>query len=340
MSHSKRILVNGFGRVGRALFRILESYKGAEVVAINDPLPAEQLAYLLKYDTVMGRFQGEIRVEEGCLCVNGRRITLSHCERLSAREVNGCDTVVNSSGRNNTRENLEDILGHGAQRVFVSKPLAAGVGDRTVMMGVNPGDLHPDDRIISAGSCTAHCFTPLLKVLHERWPVRRGYMMTVHAYTSAQNIVDGGHERDPRRGRAGAQNIVPTTTESLVSFEQVMPELAGRITGMAQRVPVANGSNVELVLELEGKAGVSDINAHVQQAARGAYKGIIEYSEDPLVSSDILGNPHSSIYDSRLTHVAPGGLGGSEQGTSLVRVIAWYDNEWGYSSRLAELVAR
>jgi len=333
MAHSKRILVNGFGRVGRALFRILEGRKGLEVAAINDPLPADQLAYLLKYDTVMGRLGADVRVDEGCLCVNGRRIVLSHCERLSAREVDGCDLVVNSSGRNNTRENLEDILNHGAKRVFISKPLAPGVGDRTILMGVNAGDLKPEDRIISGGSCTAHCYTPLLKVIHQRWAIRRGYMMTVHAYTSAQNIVDGGHEKDARRGRAGAQNIVPTTTESLVSFDQVMPELAGRITGMAQRVPVVNGSNVELILELEGNAGVNEINEHVRAAAEGEYKGIVEYSTDPLVSSDVIGNPHSSVYDSRLTHVAPDG------GTALARVVAWYDNEWGYANRLAELIA-
>ena len=332
MSHTKRILVNGFGRVGRALFRLLETRKEAEVAAINDPLPADQLAYLLKYDTVMGRFPGEVSIQEGALMVNGRRVALTHCERLSARELAGCDVVVNSSGRNNTRENLETILEHGAARVFVSKPLSSGVADRTILMGVNQHELQPKDRIISAGSCTAHCYAPILKTLHERWQVQRGYMMTVHAYTSAQNMVDGGHERDPRRGRAGAQNIVPTTTESLVSFEQVMPELAGRISGMAQRVPVVNGSNVELVIELEGNVGVSELNDAIKQAAEGAYKGVIEYSADPLVSSDIVGNPHSSIYDSQLTHVQPNGQ------STLARIIAWYDNEWGYANRLAELL--
>ncbi|MCA8935578.1 MAG: type I glyceraldehyde-3-phosphate dehydrogenase [Planctomycetes bacterium] len=332
MSHTKRILVNGFGRVGRALFRLLETRKEAEVAAINDPLPADQLAYLLKYDTVMGRFPGEVSIQEGALMVNGRRVALTHCERLSARELSGCDVVVNSSGRNNTRENLETILEHGADRVFVSKPLSSGVADRTILMGVNQQELQSKDRIISAGSCTAHCYAPILKTLHERWQVQRGYMMTVHAYTSAQNMVDGGHERDPRRGRAGAQNIVPTTTESLVSFEQVMPELAGRISGMAQRVPVVNGSNVELVIELEGNVGVSELNDAIKQAAEGAYKGVIEYSADPLVSSDIVGNPHSSIYDSQLTHVQPNGQ------STLVRIIAWYDNEWGYANRLAELL--
>lgn len=333
MAHTRRILVNGFGRVGRALFRILEGQNSADIVAINDPLPAEQLAYLLKFDTVMGRLPNDVSIESGALIVNGRRVALTHGERLSAREVDGCDIVVNSSGRNNSRENLQEILKHGAKRVIVSKPLPAGVGDRTILRGVNDADLQAEDRVISAGSCTAHCYTPLLKTLHEHWSVRRGYMMTIHAYTSAQNIVDGGHGQDLRRGRAGAQNIVPTTTESLVSFEQVMPELAGRITGLAQRVPVVNGSNVELVVELEGSASVGEINAHVASAAEGALKGIIEFSSDPLVSSDIIGNPHSSVYDSKLTHVLPSGE------STLVRIIAWYDNEWGYANRLAELIS-
>ena len=329
MAEPKRILVNGFGRVGRALFRLLEQRDEAQVVAVNDPLPAEQLAYLLKYDTVMGRFDGEIAVEDGALIVNGRRIVLSHNGLLTSAD--GCDVVVNSSGRNNTRENLEGILDHGAKRVVVSKPLERGVCDRTVLMGVNHDAITEDDRILSAGSCTAHCYTPLLRVIHERWPVVRGYMMTVHAFTSAQNIVDGGHPSDPRRGRAGASNIVPTTTESLSAFEQVMPELAGRITGMAQRVPVVNGSNVELVLEVRGRPHTDEVNEAVREAAAADYKGIIEYSEDPLVSSDIVGNPHSAIFDSRLSHA-------DTAETTLIRAIAWYDNEWGYSNRLAELI--
>ncbi|MCA8915393.1 MAG: aldehyde dehydrogenase [Planctomycetes bacterium] len=328
-----RILVNGFGRVGRALFRILESRDGADVVAINDPLPADQLAYLLKYDTVMGRFGGEISVDRDALVVGGRRIRLTHNGLLDKRDVEGCDIVVNSSGRNNSRENLEAILEHGVRRIVVSKPLARGVCDRTLMVGVNDDALTDDDRIVSAGSCTAHCYTPILKSLHEEWPVVRGYMMTVHAYTSGQNIVDGGHAGDPRRGRAGASNIVPTTTESLTAFEQIMPELAGRITGMAQRVPVVNGSNVELVLELRGRPSAEDVNRHVAEAARGPYKGVIEYSTDPLVSSDIVGNPHSAIFDSLLTHA-------DTAETTMVRLVAWYDNEWGYSNRLAELVSR
>lgn len=337
---ASRILVNGFGRVGRALFRILEQHKGADVVAINDPLPADQLAYLLKYDTVMGRLQGEVAIDNGALLVNGRRVALTHAEQLSAREVDGCDIVVNSSGRNNTRENLEAILRHGAKRVVVSKPLSVGVCDRTILLGVNDEQLSAGDRILSAGSCTAHCYAPILKTLHERWPIRRGYMMTVHAYTSAQNIVDGGHPSDPRRGRAGAQNIVPTTTESLTAFEQAVPELAGRITGMAQRVPVANGSNVELVLELEGAAAPAEINAHLREAAQGPLKGILEYSTDPLVSADVVGNPHSAVLDSLLTHCMGRTDNPVGQPSTMARLLAWYDNEWGYSNRLAELLTR
>jgi len=326
-----RVVVNGFGRVGRMLFRLLERHDGLQVTHINDPLPAEQLAYLLKYDTVAGRFPGLVELDAGALVVNGRRVTLSHNGLLDKTALDGADFVVNSSGRNNSRENLERLLELGAGRVVVSKPLPAGVCDRTVLYGIN--DAEPGDRIISAGSCTAHCFTPILAALHGRWPVRRGFMMTVHAYTSAQNIIDGGHERDPRRGRAGAGNIVPTTTESLTAFEQVMPELAGRITGMAQRVPVLNGSNVELVLELEGECTAAEINEHLRAASVGELRGIVEACDDPLVSADIVGNPHSAILDTALTSVQPGP-------TSLARVLAWYDNEWGYTNRLADLLVR
>ncbi|MHC4841971.1 MAG: type I glyceraldehyde-3-phosphate dehydrogenase [Planctomycetota bacterium] len=327
----KRILVNGFGRVGRALFRILEHNGGPKVTHINDPLPIGQLAYLLEYDSVMGRFDGEISIDKFTLIANGRRIRVSHATTLGAPEVDGSEFVVNSSGRNNERSNLEHILESGAKRVFVSHPLPEGIADRTILRGINNNDLQEEDRIISAGSCTAHCFAPPLKAIHARWPILRGYMMTVHAYTSAQNIVDGGHEKDPRRGRAGAQNIVPTTTASLSAFEQAVPELAGRLTGMAQRVPVVNGSNVELVLELQGSVSREEINSAMKVSAEDEYKGILEYTDAPVVSSDIIGNSHSSIYDSLLTHTQPGE-------TTLARVYLWYDNEWGYTNRLAELI--
>ncbi|MEE9311868.1 MAG: glyceraldehyde 3-phosphate dehydrogenase NAD-binding domain-containing protein [Planctomycetota bacterium] len=327
----KRILVNGFGRVGRALFRILEQNGGPKVAHINDPLPLEQLAYLLEYDSVMGRFDGEIAIDDSMLVVNGRKIRVSHATMLGTAEVDGTDIVVNSSGRDNERENLEHILKSGAKRVIVSHPLPEGVADRTILRGINDSDLQADDRIISAGSCTAHCFASPLIAINANWPILRGYMMTVHSYTSAQNIVDGGHDKDPRRGRAGAQNIVPTTTASLSAFEQAVPELAGKLTGMAQRVPVVNGSNVELVLELQGEVSAQEINDTVKQASEGEFQGILEYSTAPLVSSDIIGNPNSSIFDSLLTHTQKGE-------TTLARVYLWYDNEWGYTNRLAELL--
>jgi glyceraldehyde 3-phosphate dehydrogenase len=327
-----RVLINGFGRIGRMLLRLLEARDDVQVTHINDPLPAGQLAYLLKYDSVAGRFGGTVDVKDGALVVNGRAISLSHNGRLDRDALSHADIVVNSSGRNNSRESLHGLLEQGARRVYVSKPLEPGVSDRTILYGINHHELQPEDRIISGGSCTAHCYTPLLALLHRRWPVVRGYMMTVHAYTSAQNLIDGGHDRDPRRGRSGATNIVPTTTESMTAFEQVLPELKGRITGMAQRVPVSNGSNVELVLELQGSVEAEELNAAVQDAARGEYEGIIEYSTDPLVSTDIVGNPHSAIFDSLLTSAQPGE-------TTLARLLAWYDNEWGYANRLAELVS-
>ena len=329
-----RILINGFGRVGRALFRILTLSQHLEISHINDPLPPEQIAYLLKYDSVMNRFFTEIHVEGDTLYVGNRAITLTHSENLGAAEIkaSGAEIVVNSSGRNNDRKALEALIKAGAKRVVVSKPLASGICDRTVMMGVNNTDLRATDRIVSAGSCTAHCYAPLIKMLAPQFGgLRRGYMMTVHAYTSGQNIVDGGHSSDPRRGRAAAHNIVPTTTESLISFEQVMPEFAGKLVGMAQRVPVVNGSNVELILELERAATREEINDHVRALSEHHYARIVEYTEDPIVSSDIIGNPHSCVFDSQLTHVH-GGKG------NLARLIGWYDNEWGYANRLAELL--
>lgn len=327
-----RVLINGFGRVGRALYRLLQGRKGVEVARINDPLPADQLAYLLKYDTVMGRFPGTVRSEGEVLFAGEARTPLSHRDTLTHAEVEGCDIVINSSGRNNTRKSLESLLGLGAGRVIVSKPLPREVCDRTILRGINDAALHPTDRILSAGSCTAHCYAPIMQLLQAKWPIQRGFMMTVHAYTSAQNLVDGGHDRDPRRGRAAAANIVPTTTESLEAFEQALPELAGRINGMAQRVPVVNGSNVELVLELKGEATADELNQHIKAGAEGKYQGIIEYSEDALVSSDIVGNQASAIHDAQLTSAK------AAKGSTLTRLVAWYDNEWGYTNRLAELI--
>ncbi len=328
--HRTRILVNGFGRIGRAIFRLLSTSNTLEIAAINDPLPASQLAYLLKYDSVMNRFFSEVVADGEDLVWAGRRIPVSHAVSIGKAEIRGNEIslVVNSSGRNNTRGQLEQLLGAGASRVIVSKPLNAGVCDRTIMMGVNNTDLRTSDRIVSGGSCTAHCYTPLIKLLAQKWTIQRGYMMTLHAYTSGQNLVDGGHEADIRRGRAAAHNIVPTSTESLVAFEQVMPEMRGRIVGMAQRVPVIDGSNVELILELDKDTSADELNGFVRQGAEQRFAHIIEYCTDPIVSGDVIGNPHSCVHDSLLTHA---------QG-NLVRLIAWYDNEWGYANRLAELL--
>ncbi|MBX3474661.1 MAG: type I glyceraldehyde-3-phosphate dehydrogenase [Planctomycetes bacterium] len=328
------VLINGFGRVGRALFRLLLARPDVNVLRINDPLPAGQLAYLLKYDSCMGRLDLPVRAENGHLLVGDTRVALSHAEALGKAEVAGCDLVVNSSGRNNSPRNLREILDLGVRRVVVSKPLARGDCDRTILRGVNDADLQQSDRVISAGSCTAHCFAPLVRAVHARWPVQAGYMMTVHAYTSAQNLVDGGHAGDPRRGRAAAANIVPTTTEAMLAFEQAVPELAGRIHGMAQRVPVLNGSNVELVLQLRGTVEATDLNAEIARVSQGPLLGVVEYSTDPLVSSDIVGNPHSAVFDSALTHCIAQGE------NTLARLVAWYDNEWGYANRLAELLSQ
>jgi glyceraldehyde 3-phosphate dehydrogenase len=328
-----RVAINGFGRIGRAVFRIIASRpdSGIEVVAINDLSDDDVLAYLLEYDSVMGRFDQEVTVEDGLMMAGSHRIRMlmeKDPARLPWSDL-GVDVVVEATGVFRDRESLQKHIDAGAKRVILTVP-AKGDIDQTVVMGVNDDQLDDGDLIISNASCTTNCLAPLAKVLDDAFGIRKGVMTTVHAYTNDQRLADVPH-KDLRRSRAATENIIPTTTGAAQTVGEVLPDLKGRLDGMAMRVPVPDGSTVDLVVELERDVTEEEVNAAVKEAAEGPLAGIMEYTEDPIVSTDIIGNPHSSIFDASGTHV----LGGN-----LVKVMAWYDNEWGYSSRVVDLIER
>jgi glyceraldehyde 3-phosphate dehydrogenase len=326
-----RIGINGFGRIGRSVLRIVVDRPDMEVVAINDLFDNAQLAYLLKYDTVMGIFPGEVRSDASALYVDGSRIAMT--EEKDPAKIPwtdlGVEIVVESTGVFRTRASLEKHLAAGAKKVVLTVPAKDEI-DAIVVMGVNDGSLEPEDRIVSNASCTTNCLAPVAKVLDEAFGIEEGFMTTVHAYTNDQRLADVPH-KDLRRSRSAAENIIPTTTGAARAVGKVLPQLAGRLDGMAMRVPVPDGSIVDLTCRLRRPARTAEINAAVRSAAEGALRRIIEYSEAPLVSSDIIGNPHSSIFDALSTDAA---------GDGWARVLSWYDNEWGYSNRVVDLVDR
>ncbi len=329
MAH--RIAINGFGRIGRLVFRVMEQDPETEVVAINDLTDAKTLAYLLKYDSVHGRFPGEVHFDGDNLVVNGRVIKVL-AERNPADLPWGAlnvDVVVESTGVFRKRAQIENHLNAGAKKVVLTVPAKDEI-DNTVVMGVNDDTLKASDRIVSNASCTTNCLAPLAKVLHEKFGIRRGLMTTVHGYTNDQRILDLPHS-DLRRARAAAENVIPTTTGAAKAVGKVIPELNGKLDGMAMRVPVSDGSLVDLVAELDRDVTVEEINAALKEAAEGKLKGIIEYCEDPIVSTDIIDNPHSSIFDSLATSV---------MGGNMVKVLSWYDNEWGYSNRTVDMLKK
>ncbi len=328
-----RVAINGFGRIGRAVFRIIASRpeSGIEVVAINDLSDDDVLAYLLKRDSVMGTFEGEVRVADGVMVAGGHTIQMLMERDPSAlpwRQL-GVDVVVEATGVFRDRAALEQHLAAGAKRVVLTVPAKDKV-DETIVLGVNDEVLDESDRIVSNASCTTNCLAPLAKVLNDSFGLRRGMMTTVHAYTNDQRLADVPH-KDWRRSRAATENIIPTTTGAAKAVGLVLPELAGKLDGMAMRVPVPDGSTVDLVVELERDVTVAEVNAAVRAAAEGPLAGILEYSEEPLVSTDIIGNPHSSIFDAGATQVLDG---------NFVKVMAWYDNEWGYSNRVVDLIEK
>ena len=328
-----RVAVNGFGRTGRAAFRAAyESGADIEWVAVNDVAEPALLAHLLAYDTVYGPFAGSVEAAEDGLVVDGRRIATpmeGDPARLPWSEL-GVDVVIESTGRFRTRADAEKHLEAGARKVIVSAP--AKEPDVTVALGVNFETYDPDlHHVISNASCTTNCLAPVAKVLHGALGIRHGLMTTVHAYTSDQQLLDGPH-KDYRRARAAAANLVPTSTGAAKALGLVVPELAGKLHGFAVRVPVPTGSLVDLTVELERATSADEVNAlFAERADHDELTGILHYSEAPLVSSDIVKSPFSAVFDAPLTTVVDG---------TLVKVVAWYDNEWGYSNRLVELAQR
>lgn len=326
-----RVAINGFGRIGRSVFRILEDVEGIDVIAINDLFDKEALRYLLNYDTVMGPFGKSLALEDGCFVTPKGRVQLLS-ERNPAElpwgEL-GIDAVVEATGVFRKREQLEQHLSAGAGRVILTVPAAEPI-DYTVVLGVNDAGLGPEHRIISNASCTTNCLAPMASVLHQQFGIVEGVINTVHAYTNDQRLADVPHT-DWRRSRAAAENIIPTSTGAAKAVGEVLPDLKGKLHGIAARVPVPDGSVVDLFVTLEQAVTVDDIHHAVRLASNNELIDILEYSERPIVSSDIIGNSHSSIYDAGFTGVTGG---------HHVRVLNWYDNEWGYSSRVCDLLAR
>ncbi len=323
--------INGFGRIGRSVFRILAEREDIQVVAINDLFENDQLAYLLKYDTLMRVFPKEVTADEEAMVVGGRRIAMTAERDPAAIPWGdlGVDVVVESTGVFARRELLAKHLQGGAKKVILTVPAKDEI-DATIVIGVNDHTLLPEHRLVSNASCTTNCLAPLAKILDEAFGMEQGFITTVHAYTNDQRLADVPH-KDLRRSRAAALNIIPTTTGAARAVGKVLPHLKGKLDGMAMRVPVPDGSIVDLVCRLRERPRVAEVNAAVEAAARGALAGIVEYSEVPLVSSDIIGNPHSSIFDARST---------TAEGDGYVRAVAWYDNEWGYSNRVVDLIER
>ena len=326
-----RVGINGFGRIGRGVYRILRSRDDIEVVAVNDLFDNQQLAYLLKYDTVMGVLDREVIVEMDAMFVDGERVEMT-AERDPAQIPwgdLGVDIVVESTGVFRVREPLEKHLEAGAKKVVLTVPPKEEI-DATIVLGVNDQDLRPEDKIVSNASCTTNCLAPIAKILDEAFTLEEGFLTTVHAYTNDQRLADVPH-KDRRRSRAAAENIIPTTTGAARAVGKVLPQLAGKLDGLAMRVPVPDGSIVDFVCRLKRTPDAAEINATVREAATNGLARIVEYSEVPLVSSDIIGNPHSSIFDALSTIAA---------GDGYARVVAWYDNEWGYSNRVVDLIER
>lgn len=325
-----KVGINGFGRIGRLVFRALIDNPAVEIVKINDLADNATLAHLLKYDTAHGKFKGTVSSDAESITVNGKRIIASAEKdplKLGWGEL-GVAVVVESTGVFVSQEKASLHVQAGAKKVIISAP-AKGDVDATIVLGVNDNVLKPEHKIISNASCTTNCLAPMAMVLHEQFGIEMGFMTTVHAYTADQNLQDAPH-RDLRRGRAAAENIVPTTTGAAKAVGLVLPALKGKLDGFATRVPVPDGSLTDLTVILSRPATKEQINAAMKAAAEGPLKGILEYSDEPLVSTDIVGNPASCIFDSELTTV----------NGNLAKIVGWYDNEWGYSSRVAELVLR
>ncbi len=326
-----KVAINGFGRIGRLVFKALQNDADVEILAINDLTDAKTLVHLLKYDSVHGRYPVEVKEEGGYLIAGKRRVQVlaqKDPSSLPWKDM-GIDFVIESTGVFRDKQKLSMHLQAGAGKVILTAP-AKDQLDNTVVMGVNDDSLKAEHKIVSNASCTTNCLAPVAKVLHETFGIKRGWMTTIHAYTNDQQILDLPH-KDLRRARAASANIIPTTTGAAKATGLVIPDLKGKLDGIAVRVPVSDGSLVDLVAELDKNATAEDINSAMKKAANGALKGILEYCVDPVVSSDIVGNSHSSIFDSLSTRVMD---------NNLVKVISWYDNEWGYSVRTVDIMKK
>ena len=328
---SLRVGINGFGRIGRLVFKAAQNDPEIEIVAINDLTDAKTLAHLLKYDSVHGRYPVPVSSEGDTLIAGKHKVKVSaerDPEQIKWKEMK-VDVVVESTGVFRAKAQIEKHLKAGAKKVILTVPAKDEI-DNTVVMGVNDDTLKASDKIVSNASCTTNCLAPIAKVIHEKFGIKRGLMTTIHAYTNDQAILDLPH-KDLRRARAAAVSMIPTTTGAARAVGKVIPTLKGKLDGMAIRVPTSDGSLVDLVVELDKTVTAEEINAAIKAAAEGKLKGILEYCEDPIVSVDIVDNPHSSIFDSLSTTVMDG---------NFVKVLSWYDNEWGYSCRTLDLIKK
>jgi len=328
-----KVGINGFGRIGRLTFRALLKKENVEVVAINDLTDSKTLAHLLKYDSVHGKFPGTVTVDGDYLVINGKKMKV-YAEKDPANlpwGTLGVTTVLECTGIFRNREKMSKHIAAGAKKVLLSVPSDNKEDvDATIVLGVNDSILTHDMKLISNASCTTNCLAPVAKVLNDNFGIVRGLMNTIHSYTNDQIILDAPH-KDLRRARAAAMSIIPTKTGAAKAIGLVIPELDGKLDGFSVRVPTPDGSLVDLTCELSGKTTREEINAAMKAAAEGPMKGVLEYTEDPIVSVDVIGNAHSSIFDSQLTKV----IGGN-----FVKIISWYDNENGYSNRMADLVVK
>ncbi len=324
-----RVGINGFGRIGRSVFRILSERDDINVVCINDLFENEQLAYLLKYDTVMGIFKKDVSATDDALYVGDQKVAMTEHRDPAAipwKDL-AVDVVIESTGVFRERAPLEKHLAAGAKKVLLTVPAKEEI-DATIVLGVNDDDLKAEHRIVSNASCTTNCLAPIAKIIDDSFGLEEGFITTVHAYTNDQRLADVPH-KDFRRSRAAGENIIPTTTGAARAVGKVLPRLKGKLDGLAMRVPVPDGSIVDLVCRLGKNASAQDVNGAVRAAAEGPMQRVLEYSQEPLVSSDIIGNPHSSIFDALST---------SSLKDSYLRVVSWYDNEWGYSNRVVDLI--
>lgn len=323
-----KVGINGFGRIGRLVFRRALEVGGFDFVSINDLTDAATLKHLLKYDSVHGRFNGTVEVDGNDLIVNGDRLKITAERDPANLRWDGVDVVIESTGIFTKREQCALHLANGAKKVLLTVPAKDEI-DATIVLGVNDHILTGNEKIVSNASCTTNCLAPLVKVLNDAFGLEKGLMTTVHGYTNDQRLLDLPH-KDLRRARAAAINIIPTTTGAARTVGKVIPELKGKLDGFALRVPTPDGSITDFVATVSRETTVEEVNAAMKAAAEGSMKGILEYCEDPIVSSDIIGNSHSSILDAQSTMV----MG------NLVKVVSWYDNEYGYSCRVVDLVKR